>query len=920
MQLLPGIPAPATLCNWRHALLTVLVAALFINLGAPTAHAKISRVFIVPMSHLDIGFTATPQEVSVHFQKDVDLALRIVSNRADAYWNVETFWQLERWLNAHGDTPSFELLEKAWATGRLGIGAAYASMHSSLMTGEELLRMLGPAQKLARKLGTSLSTAVMNDVPGFAWYVPQALSEAGVRRLILGTNLQFDGGAAITARNVPFYWEGPDGSSVLTWVSRESYLEGSFHWEIHNPEKFKSRLEEFERAGYPYDAILIIDGYGDNAGIDPIISRLDAIRRLRAYLQDVDVVYSTIDEFFDYMEEKYGDRFPTLRGDWGRSWEVGRVSGPWQMARYRELQRLLPAAESLATLAWAFAGMAYPEENLASAWNYLFLLGEHTGGPGQGWPDLVTARQVDESNRTVLSYVTDAGKLVDETIDAAFSAIVGMNSHAAQDVWVYNPLSWSRSATAAVPLARLALETTTPGGTSRYRVIDPETQEEIHSAVLGDRLVFRTGSLPSMGLAKYRVEPVPTGAAHHETPAPAAGLDGNGDVLVLENPHHRLLIDPQAGWIVEWHDKQSGRQIVNQASSYRFNQLLTATHHNDFIGGTPTTIRPDVASIQPVDSALYTGVKIVYADGTPWHATEILLSQTDERVEIHNVLDRGPMRHVPYAQHSDHFYFAFPLALAPRQLDVRYLGATRFQSLAHDTMRGGNANGIISLGAIDLRDDQWGATVSHREAFAFSVGGIGHSSALFLPNEATLIAHVVQKIDEGRTKDKGITSFDIEPGAPDLLRFSFSFTLSEGAFDPVAAAREALEWVTPAVTWTGPKVPAGAGSSRSDSHGAADAFRGMSLMTVDRPNVIVTALMQAADRSDGSQAREIVVRLQEIAGLPGVVRLETPLAIASASRTKAVERLDDEADATVSLDRLEVKPYETVTLKLRLAE
>ena len=79
----------------------------------------------------------------------------------------------------------------------------------------------------------------MNDVPGFAWYIPQALRASGIKRLVLGTNLQFDAGR----RSQPqidhlFYWAGPDGSSVLTWVSPESYLEGSFYWELHNPETF----------------------------------------------------------------------------------------------------------------------------------------------------------------------------------------------------------------------------------------------------------------------------------------------------------------------------------------------------------------------------------------------------------------------------------------------------------------------------------------------------------------------------------------------------------------------------------------------------------------------------------------------------------------------------------------------------------
>ena len=185
----------------------------------------------------------------------------------------------------------------------------------------------------------------------------------------------------------PFYWAGPDGSSVLTWVSPEGYLEGSFHWELHNPDGFANRLEALERAGYPYDAILIIDGYGDNASVDKILSKLDAIRRLRFNLNEVEITYSTIDEFFHYMEETYGDTFPTLSGDWGRSWEVSRLAGPWQMAETERSNTSYPQPSrfrrsppsSRRCLPRRQAGVGLETTSASSA--------NTRAGPGTGWPD-----------------------------------------------------------------------------------------------------------------------------------------------------------------------------------------------------------------------------------------------------------------------------------------------------------------------------------------------------------------------------------------------------------------------------------------------------------------------------------------------------------------------------------------------------
>ena len=52
----------------RRVLFALVVSILLFSFGGAGALAKISRVFIVPISHLDIGFTATPREVSVHYR------------------------------------------------------------------------------------------------------------------------------------------------------------------------------------------------------------------------------------------------------------------------------------------------------------------------------------------------------------------------------------------------------------------------------------------------------------------------------------------------------------------------------------------------------------------------------------------------------------------------------------------------------------------------------------------------------------------------------------------------------------------------------------------------------------------------------------------------------------------------------------
>lgn len=972
-----------------YVLVVILVVHLMLSLGVSAA---ITKVFIVPMSHLDIGFTATPREVSDHFRDDLRLGLNVINNLNDAVWNIETLWQLKQWINAHNTKEDRAFLKQVAQTGRLGLGAFYANMHTSLMSSEELFRSLYLAERLRHQLEVPIDTAVVNDVPGFSAFVPQALAHSGVRYLLAGVNVEFGGGLQLPVRHMPFYWAGPDGSRVLTWVttSGAGYLEGVFYWEIHRGliELLMEKLKALENRGYPYDAVLIIDGYGDNAGIGSIVSRLDAIKRLQANRLGIEVRYSRIDEFFRYMEEAYGSSFPTYTGDFGRQWEVVRVGGPWQMARLRRFQRLLPAVESLYTLSTLHhdADETNADQLLDRAWELMLVLHEHSAAPGTGWPDHVTRAQTIEDNETKTQYVQDLKDHVGEVIQAAWTALLGqpgdlagtspnalsrgvsrdstrsvshdssrsvshdssrtlsraMSSAASfkdgvKQVVAYNPLSWDRRTLVMVSLS----EYDTDLIENDVVVYDPQTNRLIPYQIQGDHLVFDSGMVPAMGFKGFVVGPVQDllpgraavqGASNRPSESGRQGVSYdvsneeviNEDVIWLDSPWYQLQIDAESGHITSIYDKQLDREIVNPRSRYRFNQLLVASHSVDFLGGTPRAIRAAVESVQSIERPDAIGVKIRYRSGTPWVETDVWLSSNEKKFEIQNVLDWNQMRVVPYEEHSDHYYFSFPFDLDRQTLDARYQGAAGFQSLRSDTLPGASANSIISLAAVDLRDDHWGVTIAHREAFAFTIGGTARQGSIFRPGEATLIAHVVQKADEGLTKDQGIVRFDIEPASSGLHAFGFAFTSNEGAFEPVSTYRFGLNWMTPMLVGIAPQD-------------ASVPWLGQSVVRVDAPGVVVTALK----RHMFQQTDRVVLRLQEIAGESRDVTVTTAFPIVGVTRVNGVERpigdpidvggrvgvridverpAGDPIDVGVHSVRLPIGSYETVTLLLDVGE
>ena len=69
---------------------------------------------------------------------------------------------------------------------------------------------------------------MMDDVPGHPTSVPSVLAGSGTKYLVTGANIFIGVATSLAPGKVPFYWESPDGSKVLTWISqgkRGGYVE-----------------------------------------------------------------------------------------------------------------------------------------------------------------------------------------------------------------------------------------------------------------------------------------------------------------------------------------------------------------------------------------------------------------------------------------------------------------------------------------------------------------------------------------------------------------------------------------------------------------------------------------------------------------------------------------------------------------------
>ena len=93
-------------------------------------------------------------------------------------------------------------------------------MLTGLCSEEELIRNLYYSARLHREHGVPFESFTLTDAPSHVWTIPTILAGAGIKYVSVGIN---GIRAPLLKQNIhhksPFWWEGPDGSKVLTWFT-----------------------------------------------------------------------------------------------------------------------------------------------------------------------------------------------------------------------------------------------------------------------------------------------------------------------------------------------------------------------------------------------------------------------------------------------------------------------------------------------------------------------------------------------------------------------------------------------------------------------------------------------------------------------------------------------------------------------------
>ncbi|MGQ9605631.1 MAG: polysaccharide lyase family protein [Thermogutta sp.] len=503
-------------------------------------------VYLLPHSHVDIGYTEVQTKVERDQWRFIELAIEAAARSADYpadarfKWNVEVLWAVDSYLR-QADEAHKEAFLKAVREGVIGLDALYGNELTALCRPEELARLVDFAERLSRDYGLTIDSAMISDVPGYTWGLMSVFGQAGIKYFSIGPNGGHRIGHTLRAwGDRAFRWQSPDGKhQVLCWVPRRGYWRGFL-----GGDQLLDYLSDLQNSDYPYDLVQLRHCMGDNAPPDVAVS--DYVKDWNTRFAYPRLVISTCSRMMRDFEARYGDSIPTVSGDFTPYWEDGAASSALETAMNRDSAERLSQAEAL----WAvLQPQAYPDEAFYQAWRNVLLYDEHTWGAHNSItePDSEFAQSQWAIKR---QFAVDGDQQSRALLAAAVQGLAADSPSSA--VEVFNSCGWSRGGPVAIDVASAPADVT---------VFDDSGKAVPQGRLADGRLLFWAADVPAFGSCRFTLRSGTSAEVRlpADTAARAKGLS-------LENALLTVEVDPITGGIAKLVHRPTGRDVVDRTN------------------------------------------------------------------------------------------------------------------------------------------------------------------------------------------------------------------------------------------------------------------------------------------------------------------------------------------------------------------
>lgn len=550
-----------------RSFLLILCMILFTHLKAQIAavetdegqqNESVTDIIVVFKMHVDIGYTNLAEGVLQKYTTSMlEETLGSIEETSVLPESEQFVWTIPGWplkyMLENSSPENKEKLGKAIAEGRIVPHALPATFETEASDLETLVRGLSITSEINQQFDLpEARDAKLTDVPSHSWALPTVLKNAGVDFLHIGCNP----GSASPDVPVLFWWQGPDGSKLLTFYWAQYYGSGIL------PPK-----------NWPHKTWLAMIHTHENTGAPSPEEVAELLRSAKEEMPAVNIKIGRLSDFYDLLM-KENPKIPVIAGDMPDTWIHGYLSKPRETKLSKFLQRETFNTEILNTQLNQWAGTENRIDTyIQKTAENIMLYDEHTFGlalshgnqhrwtwddefkinKSLGYYDYLETSWLEKANR-----IHTAERILVPVKNRTLKNLASNVDVDGKRLVVYNPLPWPRSGRinffAGIYQKKFQI----------HGLKDVESGQIIPVYNDYNLVSFDTDIIPPMGYKTYI--PVLESVAHESSLI----LDETNNRI--ENQYFKLVLDPADGTVISLIDKQNNKELVMQNTTEKFGQ------------------------------------------------------------------------------------------------------------------------------------------------------------------------------------------------------------------------------------------------------------------------------------------------------------------------------------------------------------
>jgi len=547
---------------------------------------------------------------------------------------------------AQRDPALLARIKQLYNAGRWNVvGGWWVEPDVNMPSGESLVRQgLYGQRTFIKMFGHPAHVAWIPDTFGYPWSLPQIFLKSGLDFFVT-QKLRWNDTDKWPARLNQFYWQGPDGSKIFSYI----------------PYGYDSDLEPHalatqERATIDSSAVprmLTLYGVGDHGG-GPTMQMLERSHDLERIPAFPVLRNDSPTDALTRMQRAFPADGPVVRDELYLEYHRGVFTTQAEMKWWnRHMEGLLGAAEAAATVAPA----PYPHEALTRAWHATLFNQFH---------DLMAGSGIDSIYMDASTDYREANALANGALDASLRALAApLDTRPLRrgdvPMLAFNPSGVARAdvVTVAPPAGDGAADAWTAVD-ARGRALPSEPGDS-------GRIRVRVGPVPAVGATVFFLRP-----ARPRAPAVVPGW-------TLENKYLRVTIDSATGGIARMYDKLRRRDVLAGGPAANGLVLMVDRPKDydawniDNLNGARTwlTTRPDTAHPTVTHDAFGTAITVFRGRDSARVTQRYQLPADADRLDIETHVDWHESHQLlkavlPLGFHIDSTHAEIPYAVIGR--------------------------------------------------------------------------------------------------------------------------------------------------------------------------------------------------------------------------------------------------------------